>query len=332
MKLLAAFFLFPMGAYAQIRIDSYGDSLKGNVKSMTQYSVSTKSSGVTGYVKPDTTKCIYTCDVAKGTELIRFYNEHDKETSHEVIQFDGKGHVLEQRYYTDLDSLYMKCTYAYEVHGWETKNCRVNYPFHASYPKEEQEVSTSFKDSLGSYTTYTYDNVGHVTERVDQSSVDAYITTDEIMAYKYDLKGNKTEEYDLNVRACGQENYVLFYFDGRGYTKKTLFKYDSRGRVAERMEYTERKKPSSFMNDQQRGTSIGMKHHYTYSGEDDIADNDTMMQLYRESDNSITTGKPTTITPWVDRNKAIKEYDKQGNVVKKIQYNMLVYTRTIAYF
>ena len=61
---------------AQVRIDNYGDTLKGNVKRMTQNGVIVIGSPAGS--QTSTTKCIYTYDTANGNELIKFYNELDK--------------------------------------------------------------------------------------------------------------------------------------------------------------------------------------------------------------------------------------------------------------
>lgn len=323
--------MFAADAHAQVQIDASGDTLKGNVKRMTQYYISRNNGAVVGLT--DTIKSVYTYDESRRIELVKYSRKHDQETTREEIFFDSKGNILERRSYTDLDSLYRRCTYKYNSTGKQIESHEINYPFHASYPFEVGEVSIEFNDSLGSDILYIYDSMGRLAEKTQILIWDSRKTTDNIAAYRYDAKGNKTEEYNLNLRACDQEQkYFLFYINGKGYSTKTVFKYDSLNRLAERTEYSEEKNPSALWREQHTGTFIGRRTVYNYSGQNEVANGNTVVSLYREADGSITKDTPMQFPNWDAKADETVEYDNHGNVIRKTRWNQLVFERTIEYY
>jgi hypothetical protein len=333
MRLLFILLLLPVFAKAQIRIDAYGDTLKGNVKKVIQYGAFTIIHGAEVYGTNTATKSIYTFDSTTGLELITFYNEQEKEMAKEVIQFDSKGHVLTDNFYTDRDVMYRKRTYKFDTYGRQIEKCDVHYPFRASYLIEYGEVREVINDSAGHCTIYIYDKMGHLAEKIELEISDSRTTTDNLAAYKYDLASRKTEEYVLNLRSCGEEGrYILFYTGGKGYATKTVFKYDSLNRLAACIKYSELKIPNPSQHEKHSGTFIGMKTVYNYRGQSWTATDLTNTLLFREDDGSITTGTTWTHPNWEAKSNETLEYDDHGNVIKKTRYGQLLFERKIEYF
>lgn len=328
---LILFTLFCVGASAQVRMDSYGDTLKGNIKKITQH-------GRFEIASPDglytsTVKCIYTCDTSRDIELIKYYKEQDKEAAREEIHFDSHGRILTDNAYTDIDSLYKRSTYTYDEQGLLIEKREINYPFHSGYQMEDAELGTGFQDSLGKCTKYAYDNKGRLAEKIELEIWDSRIKTDNLAAYKYDAANRKTEEYELNLRACFEdERYVLFYTGGKGYAKKAVFTYDSLNRLASCTKYSELKVPNPSWHEKHTGIFIGWKTVYNYSGKNAVADDLTSMSLFREDNGAITTGTPSTDLNHAAETYETLEYDKHGNVIRKMRHGQLVFERTIEYY
>ena len=129
-----------------------------------------------------------------------------------------------------------------------------------------------------------------------------------------------------------EDKYFLFYFGGRGYATKTVFKYDGSNRLAERTEYSEQKMAAPFPGNRHSGTLIGRKTVYNFSAQEKIADNLSVMSLYWEADSSVTAATPMTLPNWAGKTNETLEHDKQGNVTKKMKWNQFVFRRTIEYF
>ena len=332
MKLLTILFLcVSMSAYAQVRTDLAGDTLKGNVKKMTEYVYEVYGTCCNSApMKRDTMKRVYICDTADATETINLYNDLDMVTAKVLMKFDNNGHLIEKGFYTDIDSLYMRHTYTYDAHGHNIEEREARYPFHASSSVQYSDEFMEVKDSDGYCIKYKYAQ-GYMVEMTSESFWGTNITPNETADYKYDSRGNKIEEDDLKIYQ--RDHYVTFYIDGKEYTTKTIYKYDDRNRLIESTEYFEGKpNPNADLAAPKRhsGTIIGGKDLYTYNGQSNKADSVTLIWMYREDDGSITNGEPESKP--IPKSKETKEYDKQGNVVKKMNGAVVTLEREIEYF
>ncbi len=347
MKLLAALLLCASsGAYAQVRISFGGDTLKGNIKKMIE----------TEYIYSWSTniKIVYTSDMSERSEMARFYDEKDILRGKWVAKFDDKGHVIKTSLYCN-DTPCQVFTHRYDLQGREIEgrsaqhlNTRCNsfsdwlggvisnwvigtYTSVKSYrneydkagrlkaTKEEHFSIGGDADTTIETTGYRYDGNNWIAVQVKRKtdiksgSIDTGI---EITSYKYDSHGNKVEE---DVTNNG-------YSSWRPGFSKSLFRYDARHNLVETKTYgisDSYAKPHS-------GTNIGTGSEYTY----DSLGNRTSHNfhyLYREDDGSETQDVSILYTMNEDKPEELKEYDKQGNLIKKTRDGRVVFIREIEY-
>ena len=330
MKLLAILLLcFSTCTYAQVRLTINGDTLKGNVKRITEYDYQVHGMFCCNSSKPDTTKrtCIYTCDTANRLETIMIEGnpyEHKTGKSKDLLKFDDKGRLRETDHYSDLDSLYSRETWTYDAHGLKTGDRSVRYPLYASNPEEYEHLNTSTKDTDGNCSVYTYNSAGKLTEqtwatfageektiyrialckyhsngklaeKTDEAYQGSEKTTFGRTLEKYDDRGNKIEEDKyLNIN---RDRFVLFYIGEKAYTLKFTYKYDEHNRLIESARYAEEKPHPNAATPEHKvhsGTQIGYKVLYTFDGGNNTTTNSTHVDLYHEDDGSITLEPDTT--------------------------------------
>jgi YD repeat-containing protein len=178
------FFIFlfwiPSALSAQIKVDSKGDKLKGNIRMMVDYQYSLFANSNKKRV-PDQT-AIYTYNEETKQETIYYYSGTDtlKWVYKNIIEFDGNNPVKNYHFskagehggYIQKDSICSLITYRYNDSG------------------KPIEVSTS-QNGFDSKTRYIYDGQGNVIETNDYRNE---VSFDGIACkkstFKYDNRGH----------------------------------------------------------------------------------------------------------------------------------------------
>lgn len=337
-SLILLFVLVSFSCEAQVRITYEGDTLKGNIKRMTEY-----------YVRwgMDTVRAIYTWDSTTRSETAIFCEGlAAKVLGKWTAAYDASGHVIETALYCDSNKPCYRQTTGYDAKGRTIEQLTVGYAFlrhefndkisgvieewpccpgvtyqavkyeynslgHLAHVLEENcnvgNTDTTFKS-----TNYTYGNKGVLQEMTERNY--KRDETYETREYKYDARGNKVEECIYKA----QRSIVLgdWYNNGKPFTIKTFFRYnDSNELIESKAYFIEGAGPKP-----PGGDKVGAVKLYNYDNH--VMTGCTTYTLIRQDNGvEITDDKRVDRTP-IDGYK--QERDKNGNVVKTLNVTLLI--------
>lgn len=316
------------------------DTLKGNIKKLTEYSTSFRDSAIK----------VYTCDTAAKTETALFY-EKQKLLGKWIVQYDAYGNIIETELYCDSTILSKGSYNKYDAKGRKIESTTIEYNTDCHYLTNwlidgiiDYVVS---KYPIYSITSYTHDGMGRLKDDItrDYENGDRD-TLFKVNRYSYDRNGQLTEKEEktwgdnrpLEIRTTkydykGREtefNYVNkdgWFQSGQPIIKKTILVYDSvYGRIVERKEYdlSNNNSDSAF----QKETFIGSSTTYQYDELGNLATYSTY-NLYWGNNGSESRQHRVTLS--VEKSYDQKAYDSHGNMIKR-NNNGYETVREIEYF
>jgi hypothetical protein len=316
------------------------DTLKGNIKKLTEYSTSFRDSAIK----------VYTCDTAAKTETALFY-EKQKLLGKWVVQFDAYGNIIETGLYCDSTILSTGCYNKYDAKGRKTESTKIQYNAHCHYLTNwlidgivDYAVS---RYPIYSITLYTYDSMGRLKDDItrDYENGDRD-TLFKVNRYSYDRNGQLVEKEEktwggnrpLEIRTTkydckGREiefNYVNkdgWFNSGQPIIKKKIWVYDSlQDRITERKLYDlSNYKPDSAYQNQ---IFVGSSTTYQYDTQGNNTSNSTY-NLYWGNNGSESRQHRVTLP--VEKSYDQKAYDNHGNMIKRNNYGYET-VREIEYF
>ncbi len=271
--------------------------------------------------------------MARDLEIITLENQRS-DWDEVTLRFDDKGLLIERDAYAARRDLpFSVSTYIYNLRGRKIMERNVTYP--KINPGIYHDISIgTLPDSTLQWSVYYYDDEDSLVEWTMVELNDSVPETDLIRAYKYDNKGRKIEEDDINCYSA--KDYVAFNVDGREFTERETFKYDDHNRLVESDGYFENKDTSHpYYLTRHTGTMVGVKEMYVYSGLSETEDSTISLRVYRENDGSITTDGATGAAYMgrhLPENNVTVEYDGHGNVIRRKTNGRVVMNREIEYF
>ena len=338
---------------AQILITGSGDTLKGNIKRLTERF----------YNSDYTVKTIYTWDTVMKTIVGRIYDEHDIQKGKRVFKYNDAGRILERYFYCNDNELCEKDISKYDVHGYELERriCQY-YSSSQQYPGNCNKLKEWIYNMIGEWEsnidsaisthTYKYDNRGNQTEHKYQDiSVgegythcsliitntsyypnnkiattkkittyscdgDADTVTEQIV-YKYDTKGNLIAENSTTIKQYRTLKSSI----------ATTYKYNADNKLIEEVVYCS---PAYITTPDHPGTRVGWVYKYSYNKEKNM-ESRSEYEIYRQSDGSEQRYLSRKYPAEKEQKEEI-EYDKQGNVIKKTRNGLVESTNEIEYY
>lgn len=332
---------------AQVRITYNGDTLRGHILKMTEYS------GLS-------IRTTYTCDTSLNTQYAEFYSTAIKKLiGNWVVHFNKDNRILRTETYCDT-ILCESATYQYDEHKYlkeKLVTCYAlgkmqrlsdfitgelsNWPSgdgSTVYDKYEYAYDAcrrivnekEMHFSEGSYDTsitikeYRYDSAGRQIEKRESTNPPGYKGPLMIHTYKYNALGRLSEETTLdNAVSSIISDY---YNNGEPVTTKTIYLYDDLNDLVERKEY--------FI-----GISYGTQKKYsgTWVGGGTKIGHDSMLKtstyrhynIFREAN-----GKERLEYEKPDIRKDSNEqsvFDEKGNLIKKLLDGNIELLREITY-
>jgi membrane peptidoglycan carboxypeptidase len=341
-----------VSASAQIRI-AYGDgtydTLKGNIKQMTEYQHSGDS-----YVK-----AVYTFDRGKMTQVANFYDadKNDKWMGKWVVQYDNGGRALNIDLYCTNAVPCQGTTSKYDALGRMVENSSVfNFKGDSCSCTRLIDwisggISEWFVGVDSSITTYIYkyNSKGRILEKSSEEleiEGKVVLKTSERISFKYDDDGNEIEiikkristspehidttteiaEYEYDKRSNKIEENVLTR-DRKTQCVKTVFKYNIDNDLIESRTYYDPVRPTRPSNS---GTCIGTGVEYTYDSLHHRKSH-RYFQIYIQDDGEET--RDVSNFKAEEKNEEDqKEYDRHGNIVKITSGNIQTLKREIEYY
>lgn len=341
--------LLSIACSAQVRMNYSGDTLKGNVKKVTEHRYVWRDTITLAYaydeIRKVASECFYRGDVLKGTW---------------IAKYDNSGRVLETVLYSDSNKLCSKQSCKYDRQGMKTEvlHADCGYPrcyqlvdmldgSMSNWPMGEMTYCNTIDqyeyNSLGlvakmrkkvfegsdtvleNVTDYVYNSNGALIEMRDSAFERYGNTTPKVKTYRYDSAGNKTEEeLYSNANSTDLSNW---YNGGKSMTHKILYKYDSHNNRVDQKEYyfgsnSPRTKPHS-------GTEVGGGTLYTFETLDNMVST-TDYRIYREDNGSETLVYEPSQK--VAKREESEERDSYGNTIKRMDNGRVVSVREIAYY
>lgn len=281
--------------YAQVRmITYYGDTLKGNVKTMTEY---TSQGGF------PITKGVYNYDTAQRLEVAHLsIEDEDKVFGTWAVKFDNKGRVTGTFLYHGSDSLCQEFTRTYNTQGNKAEQRFFKYysePCKALYQWLSGTICNWAigDDSVVTLARYEYDQSGLLKKKIIQyTRGNEYDGDKTIQNFSYESKnGRKQEMKGQNIHiSLGVADTIV---------ELRTYKYDNTNKLAEVKKAT---------------YPLWPPHTDTLV--------ETLDSDYETDDNSLGGGPP------FDETEDEKEYDKQGNLIKITRGKEVVFKRDIIYY
>ncbi|MBI4945653.1 MAG: hypothetical protein HY840_04545 [Bacteroidetes bacterium] len=292
------------------------DGLKGKVKQLRQhfYKAEVKSGVISTGAKAIGTgfpfdtfipqNFMYEYD-EKGN-IIKSNSNDDTAQSKTTYEYDDKGNVLEVKNFGSNGSVGSSYTHQYNDQGMLTKTIAYNQGY------------------LWITETLQYDSKGNITEDISNYA-DGSLKSKQL--YKYDAKGNLIEE---NEYSPSDSN---LFPKGTSCCNVHRYAYDDKGHKTEETDYDSNGDLAGVNKFDSKGNRIElhiyMKFDNKNSGSNSVYKYDDMGSIIEEQ------------TDWTDgtfhsRNKYTYDYDKQGNWVKKIEFEndvpKYITVRDITYF
>lgn len=337
-------------SHAQILITGSGDTLKGNIKRLTEHF----------YNSDYTVKTIYTWDTVIKTVVGRIYDEHDIQKGKRVFKYNNAGRIFERYFYCNEDEFCEKEISKYDANGLMLERRVYNY-----YNRTQQypgncnslrdwlwggitERFTNVDSSIDIYT-YQYDRRGNLIEEkheditigegYNSSSVyliyDTYYpdnkiaihkriiiysnddTTIEQTEYKYDAKGNK----------IGESSSTISRYRTLESCTNATYKYSADNKLIEVIVHFS---PAYNTSSKHPGTRVGWVYKYAYNKQNNL-ESRSEYDIYRQFDGSEQQYLSRKY-PAEKEQKEETEYDKQGNVIKKTRNGFVESTNEIEYY
>ena len=223
----------------------------------------------TGYVMAQKTKIVTKMcldSTSKGT--IYFYNEQGHNTESYYLKnddkyyytYNGKGQVIERvDYVKSTGKIYTRIEYTYDENGYLIEEIDEYNPCPSSNKPDECALAYNNR------RTYSYDNKGNKTKRVDELHTNGIFKIIDRWEYTYDVKENMIEEIKYHLQSSG--NWVN--------TEKNTYLHDSIGNVIEMTPYYW----SSSQNTWVELTGGISKHEYEYTY---LQETDRVVPNFRE--------------------------------------------------
>ena len=364
-KLLTLFLIcLTLCADAQVRIVSKGDTLKGNIKRVTEYR----------FNWIDTIKSVHNYDI-EGSETVTFYSSKNVFLGKERKKVDGNGRIKASGFYYKKDTLCDSFTYQYDAFGREIEQLS-KYQHCGQCNCLRDILSGSIANWIsGEFTSFTqfkseYDHTGNLvktnkqTFRTWSSAEDPYTdtaiettvynykrngkvagikkenfeirqgrrdTTLEITEFRYNDSGNKVEEVMFKK---GSDNWLRnWHYDGKEVTTRTLFKYDTRNNLIESDEYFFEEKNNNPHVKTYPGVMVGAGTRYTYDSLNNMTSS-IFYRLYRHDDGTETEegASVSNVKKREKEKEGEKEYDDRGNIIKITNDGTVWLRRVIEYF
>jgi len=160
-----------ISGYAQISIFSGDDTLKGNIKKLTEYV----------YVSDYLITNVYIWDTIEKSVTGSIYYNKDSLIGKRTARYNDERQIIEKRLYCMNDELCEKLIHTYDDKGRKTMSTCSYY-------------SNSSKEDVGRYNTFSdvlMGGVSHWAMAIDSTVVQ--------LTYKYDSKGNLTEGKKIEI-------------------------------------------------------------------------------------------------------------------------------------
>ncbi len=234
----------------------------------------------------------------------------------------------------DRDTIASMTNYKYDAQGRVSERAVKKFTIYLEPEKLDTIEINEFQrsvtgnehlDTMMEITSYRYDTKGNTTQEMKQEvrlSPDYPDTSVKITDYKYDDRGNKIEEAVFEGLAYKIKHW---YGDEKQFTIKILYSYDYHNNLKEQKEYVEGYSPST----EHSGMRIGSVIEYSYDSLNKKVAY-TSYHLYKEDNGSET--REISRTSSIDDETEQEDYDKKGNVIKKTRGSAVIFTREIEYY
>lgn len=317
------------------------DTLRGNIKKLTEYSTSLRDSAIK----------IYTYDAAAKTVTGQFYSSQ-KLLGKWIAQYDVYGNIVETLLYCEDTIPSTIRRVQYDAKGRKKEDATIEYHEGCQY------LTNWFIDGIVDYavstypiystTLYSYDSAGRLslditrdykvgdpgtlfTTNTYKYGTNTQLTEKEektwggrhrpmqIRTTKYDSKGREAE---FSFTSSATDDQLSGWFNGgKPIIKRTVNVYDSSGNIAEMKEYA---------NDEHRSYEVPRTlTTYTYDNMGNMISY-SVYNLYR--DENGTESRQLRLTRPVEKSKEQVARDKHGNIVRRIDNSGREMYREIEYF
>jgi len=316
-------------SYAQVRLSFYGDTLKGDIKKMTEYNYI--------YSWEKSVRFDYTCDVSRGMEVAVYCEADNKPCVKWLVRYD-KDRAVEKSLYNSEGQLCHTTTYKYDGLGRVVEQTYVDSSGGSCNALGDYldgaisnwAVGADQRSRSGRVNSYQYDAAGHIVKE-ETRYFGSEGTQADITEYKYDSKGNKVEARLLRVGFDWVKNW---YSDGKEITSKDIFTYDTHNNLVEDKGYFVSSNDNSSAP--HAGKIVGGGSEYIY---DSLNNRKSVnfYRLYKQEDGSeekevYRTQQESLMSNVENGPEEKKEYDDRGNVIKKTRGGIVLLQREIEYF
>lgn len=233
----------------------------------------------------------------------------------------------------DRDTTISIVNYKYDPHGKVSETAIKKFIIYSEPEKldtieinefERSITGNKHQDTMLEITSYRYDTKGNTTQEMKQEirlSPDYPDTAVKITDYKYDSRNNKIEEAIFE----GIAYEIKKWYGDKQFTSKTVYRYDTHNNLIEEKEYSEGHERSP----KHSGVYIGRSTEYNYDSVNNAVSY-ISYNLYREDDGSETkeVSQSRQLNDEIER----AEYDDHGNAVKKTRGGKVILTREIEYY
>lgn len=229
----ALFMCIALSSQCQVRITFYGDTLKGNIKKMTEHR----------FEWMDTIKTVYTWDATKHLGTAIFNDGFAKW----FVRYDKGGHILEESLYSYNDKLCRQSTYSYNIDGGGIESRELQYLCQQCNNLSDRLNNSASNWVAGIFVSTSlnkseYDDTGRLIRKMKKSysSISGSDTTTEITSYKYSdsrkIATIKKETFstsgkDTMVETTDRKMAEIFGTKMNGKTEDYKKEYDAQGNV-----------------------------------------------------------------------------------------------------
>lgn len=204
---LSACLHFTSTCNAQARLGYFGDTLKGNVKKMTE----TRYSNTPGMTDMVDLVSIYTWDTISRTETIKFFREDHTYLGMCILKFDAQNRVIENSL-SCSDAPCTSTTYQYDQNGDIIKKLEIIHPY--TYNENDDDYKPAgcniltdwlydmmtnwpvYRDSAVTSTIYKFHKPGQLKSYASEHITygqETFDTTIKTVIYNYDSEGREVE-------------------------------------------------------------------------------------------------------------------------------------------
>jgi hypothetical protein len=169
------------------------------------------------------------------------YFEYGNSTTRKTFKYDTASNLIEEEEYNDKDGITWTKTFKYDtannlIESEDKKNSDIILKRTFKYDSEGNKIATETYYDSG-LTQFEYYSFGKLIKEIEKNVNGVVIKN---ATYKYDEKGNKIEEVIFDSKYISHVHNIdrksINIFDTKiqyKLTSKTLFKFDSRGKLIE---------------------------------------------------------------------------------------------------